>query len=230
MNPVLILDPDVMKEMRSLPARKVRRTNLDVSAAVSMALALVCALRPHTAALEKKFLEEFHGCMLRRLERTATALEHCEVRLLFVRRGSYPSPGAYTEGIALRRRLRGVARMLCDRGVLSRALFRDCRSRTDFRHVARDLQVLSMTLRGVLPEIPASCPIDRADLARAEQLSLALLPRYSKEQVKQVTEARDRVFTLMTKAYGELRRFLRAHIQNKRDADLLVPSLWRTRS
>ena len=224
MNPVLLLDPDVLAELNAIPAEEVIRPNLDVSTAVANAIALVRELRPKTAVQEAKCAGS-----LTRLERNAVTLEQCDVRLKFVRRGSFPDRGSLAEAVKLRRLLYANVRLLAKIGVLSPERWTARRARTGCSHVARDLQVLSFTLDCFWEQVHQHGFVYRPELVRAERLSFELTPRYSKEQVRMVADARDRAFTLLRKTYNELRSSLRFHFGKETSADLLAPSLYARR-
>lgn len=97
-------------------------------------------------------------------------------------------------------------------------------------NLAADLSGIAETLTEVWPKIEGKTLIQPAEIARArtlgEQLVRLFAVREKSSASAEVTETRQRAFTLVVRAYEEIRRamtFLRWYEQ---DADTLAPSLY----
>lgn len=138
----------------------------------------------------------------------------------------------YLEEASRRRELLlADAQSLAKHGLIAGSQLDELKGLTGYANVGGDLGILVRVFRGAWDRIASKTPVTIEDLDKAEGLSEYLL-RSTVQRAKQpelvaaAAEDRQRAFTLVLRAYDEVRRgitYLRWH---EEDVERIAPSLW----
>jgi len=215
-----------LPELMALSSKEVAAVNVDAFRASS----LVANARDNLIGYREQLIRlyTFNIRLFDELEEYALAFYHAH--LLCELASSRPTQSAaVAEAKKMRRLLLDDARALVRRKSISPSQLKDIRSHPGCLHLASDLRSLVGILRPVWED--AGRPHQtQNDLARALTLAEELLQLMQDQstQSSKVAEAFDmkaRAFTLMNRAYKEVRAGIAFLRRDVGDADKLVPSL-----
>jgi hypothetical protein len=168
---------------------------------------------------------------LDRLESYALALAHAQAEYL---KAPATNPGPTELAREVRRwrdELLGVVQALAARGVIPKPSAGLVERRRAYGPLAVAVLALAEHLREHSAAIAGKTVLERSELDQATSAAQRLLgamalPRRKPEK-KAVAEERDRAFTLLIRAYADVRRAVRYLRWRERDADGVAPSLYR---
>ena len=139
------------------------------------------------------------------------------------------------QATALRDILYSDALALSNRGLISGERLPDMKSAVGYKLLATDLVALSSLLRRSWDTISTKTAVTMSELDRAEILSDQLLSAVgAREQapavIADVSQQRQRVFTLFVNSYDQARRAISFLRWNEDDLETIAPSLYAGRS
>jgi hypothetical protein len=203
--------------------------NIDVPSVVATVLGALPSLR----AMEASGLSPLRSQALSRLENYAYALGHAHAL--------YTAAPVPAEIVALQKRARKIRRSLCKKlralitqGYLPASCMQGVVNTNAALAPAGDLISMVAVLRDYACVIPNKLLVSESELSATVQLAEKLLHAIqhrvrSAHQKEHVTMMRRRVFTLLVRAYTELRKSVRRKHGAHGDAVVELPSLYRGR-
>jgi hypothetical protein len=220
----------VLAELEALPDSELVRINLEPLASVSTvrgALPRILPLREQIRAA----LPLFNLSQLDKLETYALALMaahslYCAAKGLRKDRSRLAA-----ETYQLRQQLLTDVNFLRHRGLLVRANALELRGPIGHLNNASDVMTLATLLRENWAQLSRYCAATLADLDRAEVLSDSLTFAVGDREpvpavVVEATLRRQRAYTLLIRAYTEVREAVGYVRQKAGDADIIAPSLY----
>jgi len=171
---------------------------------------------------------------LDRLEDLARALSHAHALRKTAHEPDDQLAALHAEARELRDTLRADLRPLIQRGLVPKPGPRFSTGRSGYKNASTDLFALALFFDNHKASLVGRSCIQPADLGRAQRLAIRLLRTvglraHAPKRVAAASEERQRAYTLVLRAYDEVRRavgFLRWH---QGDAEKLAPSLWKGR-
>ncbi len=223
----------VLDEAQSLEADALLTPNVDIESAILTVLGAASRTRPYLAALR-----ELPGLRVKGIEALqdyAMALAAASVRVRTACAPRSELPGLLARASQWRRILISEAETLSLRGLIAPGAFGRVRSRLQrargYKNVAFDLMALAQFFADAWPAIAARTGLTAAEVHDAFALGLELMEAAPKSQNTPdprtaAVELRARVFTLLHRAYAELRQGMKYLRWREGDADRIVPSLY----
>ncbi|HEY5961307.1 MAG TPA: hypothetical protein VIV60_32340 [Polyangiaceae bacterium] len=216
--------------MRSLKDSELLRVNVQpvkAAAQVRSALPQLLGLRAEIAYE----LVRFDLTNLDKLETYALAVIQAHTVFAGIESTSGELDELSNEAISLRARLLNDLKTLVARGHISVARLTGLRGPNGYCNIASDLLTIANVMHDQWDGISSMTATTEDDLARAESLGdriLGLVSNRKKqtEQAKRAAYERQRAFTLLMRAYGQVCRAVRYLRWEKRDANILAPSIY----
>lgn len=219
----------VRPAMAALEPDELVPVNTDPFTAVSTARAVL----PKLLSLRDQLVElpNFDPKHLDNLETYALATLQAHTNYLASNAPPEQLQERIVEATMLREQLLSDATALANRGYISGASLDKLKGSIGFRNVASDVLTLANLLRGAWSKVSTKTGVTEAELERAEMLGEDL---NSDIGVKTVTPAvaaavtleRQQAFTLLTRAYDQLRRAVAYLRWDEEDADDFAPSFY----
>ena len=221
----------LLEEMNAIVAADFAPMNVDVPAAASIAMAVATRIQ----GLVKEAAREVPNAQRRYLERLADYAKAAWFAYLMNQSRVDPSEVArlLEEATALRGKLVIWADALVHSGIFDAHAVAAIREGAGNKDVAGDLVALSAIYRAQHAVIVGKCDVTDADIARAGELGMQLFAAVStREQAiaPSTTETAvqlRRAWTLLDRAYNQVRRIVTYLRWDSDEIDLLVPSLRR---
>lgn len=221
-----------LPEMKALAADALRPSNLDVGATAALVLGVVptlAALRPALAACGG-----FDVTTLDRLEDYAHAVLHADAAWKLASARSSGWHGLRDELVRTRRTLAMEARLLAARGLLDPASVRRLLVGRGRHAAVADLVRIVGLLRSSWDAIASRTSLTMTELDQVSALADRVLraayeDKLSTAPVPTAADMRRRAFTLLSRAYDEVRAALAFVRRAEGDAETLAPSFYRTR-
>jgi hypothetical protein len=222
----------ILEELQRQPDEELAPVNLDIMFAVATALGRIAGLkrfRTELASLPGFDIERFD-----KLETYALAAGHAHA--LHVRATSSPDVTALVEAATgLREILLADATALGRRGLIGTRSLTTLKGPLGYRNLAFDLSALSSALSEAWPRLEGKTAITMGELSEARLLCDRLLSAVSLRErasssASATAMARQRAFTLFTRAYDQTRRAFTYLRWEHGDVDELVPSLYDRRA
>ncbi|MGC4067325.1 MAG: hypothetical protein QM784_22315 [Polyangiaceae bacterium] len=219
----------VLSEAMSLPSNKVRRLNLDVENVVIIALA--AAKRLPSFEGELRGLQGFPAEHLDHLADYILALRKAHLHCCFATRPVEKLPELNEAAIRWRDILLAEAKSLALRDHIQAEQLKKFVTNQGYRRVARDLSGLAQIFKENWERIKDDSGLKHAHVLEAEKLALKLtcaiaLRAPSPEQILLAREIRARIFTLLCRAYEQIRRGIRYIRWQGDTVDEIIPSLY----
>lgn len=220
-------------ELQAVPERDLLAVNLDVPSIVATALGAWSEIVQLRDAMRE--IPRFDAAQFDKLRSYALALGHAHA---VYRAAAGPRDGVVelAEEVAqLRDVLQADAMALAKRGLLAEESVSKLRSGPGYKNLAFDVAGLVSLFRERWETVGPKTAVETAELERAGQLAQKLIiavgvREQSPAAVGAAAKLRQKAFTLLVRAYDEVRRhvlFLRWH---EGDADTIAPSLYAGRS
>jgi hypothetical protein len=214
---------------RAIPTEKLVPLNLDLTSAIVTATGALPRILPFRASAAA--LSAFDIANFDELDTYIRAAIHAHTQ---VRIASAP-PSALEEltlqGTALRRTLLKDAEALLSRDLLEPDCLRNFDARTGYRKLAFDLMGLAGLFRDHWPEITGRTGViteelDRAELIGDQLVTLVGLRARTPAAIAEAAEQRRRHFTLLVRAYDQVRRAIGYLRFDEGDLEASAPSLY----
>jgi hypothetical protein len=204
--------------------------NLDVQVAITAVLGAMPkanTLRSDiVASLPTENLEQFD-----KAETYARALAYAQTVYLAASTPNEVLPELAERAMRSRELLLSDAKALAHRGLVDAKPLAELKGGTGYLNIASDLGVLVRMLRERWTTISAKCAIQSSEVDDAEQIFEQITMAYAERSqqpahVAAATEDRQRAFTLLLKAYDQVRRAVTFARWETNDAEKFAPSLW----
>lgn len=206
--------------------------NIDILVAVTTVLGAVPRLREFRAQLVSA-LPGFDAASFDRLEVYARAAGHAHARHLQVTSSPELTP-LLEAAVKLREQLLADTTALVRRGLVPDAVLGSLKGPVGHRNLAFDLSALSNWLRESWSSIEGKTAIAPGEIGQARVLADQLLTAVGVREagtsgVSRSALTRQRAFTLLVRAYDQVRRGMTYLRWNEGDVDELAPSLYEKR-
>jgi hypothetical protein len=220
-------------ELAAIPSDKLLVINCDIPSAVCKGLGTaerVVSWRPRIVAELPSFDIKYVDC----LAQYAKALMYAEVGYAVMRKGPADIRGLAERALHLYRVLLADAQALAERGLIRQDCLARLRRTKSHADKAFALSGLVHVLRSAWPEIEDKTAVTLAELDAAERQGMELMfgLAYQKKplgNLAEVSEARQRAFTLFVGAYQQVRRAMEYLGWGTSEAERVVPSLYARR-
>ncbi len=218
----------------TLPVRELITINIDVPTAVTLVIGKLPKIQTLRAAIAIA-LPTFELVHVDELETYALATAHAHARYLAAAAAPQHFAPLVAQTTALRDMLHSDAVALDHRGLLNGRPLADFRRTSGYTNVAFELLGLTALLRRAWPEIAHKTALTLEELEEAERLGELLLGAVgSRAQrsrvVEEVIQLRQRMFTLLTQTWNQVRRAVSYLRWSERDVNVIVPSLYAGRA
>jgi hypothetical protein len=219
-----LLEPEIV----AIPADDCRTVNLDVQATAMLAIGAI----QRTDALRARFRRDLPSFDLRRLERLgiiAGAAWHAQTLLDALAAPPPASAELARRALAARNVLVCEIRTLIARELLPAESLKNMVGGSGYRQIAKDLTLGVNVLRTNWERVVERTGVRFAELAEYERLGDQLVhavvePEPAAQRRKALALNRQRAFTLLMRAYEELRNAVRYLRTVEGDAEELTPS------
>lgn len=220
----------VQGEIAALGAHDLEAINVDVNAAVVTAMGCVAELETYRSQLAGLPSEDAVRS-LDKLDLYARALGQAHAIYLRQDAGSVELTEASKRVVDARALLCSIATLLVNRKVLEENALGQLKGTVGFKNQSNDVLQLVDLLRGAIAKGTAGALVSSAELDEAERavraLMLAMGRREQGPQMQsEAAELRQRCFTLLVRAYDELRRSIGYLRYYEEDDDTIIPSLY----
>ncbi|MGC4069154.1 MAG: hypothetical protein QM784_31805 [Polyangiaceae bacterium] len=212
-----------------LAPEEVRAVYLDVHKVIIRVMAAAKRL-PHFEA-ELRALQGFRVERLERLPDYALALYSAHNRYRFPASKAEPLPVLYEAATKRRNALLAEARSLVERSLIKAELLKALVGHHGYRNVAHDLAGLAHIFAADWERLQEHTSLKRAELESVGQLALRLtgalaMRKRTPEETKAAKDIQLRMFTLLSRAYNEIRQGIQYLRRDRHVADEIVPSLY----
>ncbi|MGC4064383.1 MAG: hypothetical protein QM784_07015 [Polyangiaceae bacterium] len=223
----------VLPEAVHLPSAQVRSVNLDLDKVITLAMSAARRLHPFEAQL--RVLQGFPVEQFDRLADYILALYRANLLYGFATRPPEKLPVLNGAAQELRIILLAEARSLATRKLIQVEQLNSLVGYRGFRNVAADLGGLAQIFKANWERIKNDTGLKLARIEEADQLALRLTGavatrKRSPAEIETSKDIRARMFTLLSRAYDEVRRAIQYIRGPRNDADEIVPSLYSGRS
>ncbi len=214
----------------ALPANALGPFNVDPRVACDIVFAALGRIAPYAAELRS--IQQLDARAVDALESLALALWWAHAQVPAAERNRSPQRSAI-EAAGVRRELLAFVRAMIAFEIVPSGVLAPLTNGRGYQRIADDLDLLTRVLDAHAAAIAARTPTARPDLTRARALAGELLaaasgrshrPRASVEQRAAALTQR-RAFTLLDRAYSEVRRGITLLRWYEGDADSIAPPL-----
>jgi len=224
----------LLPEFQALPPDKTLRLNLEVTPAVSKVLGVIAGLRNYRDEISRRLID-FDLVRFDKVEDYAKALGHANTVCVTAVRREDGLRALYDEGLRLRETLHSDVRALIARGLLDAGTIKNLSGPNGHKNVAVDLQILAQVAKDNFSEIEGNCAIQRSEIEHAQKLASRILRvvggrAQNPARAAEAVDMRNRVFTLLLRAYEDARRAIIYLRWDDGDADTIAPSLYKGRN
>jgi hypothetical protein len=223
----------ILPEALALDSALVQVVNLDINNTVIIAMAAAKRLPPFDAAL--RALSGFPGERLDLFGDYTLALYSAHLRYCYAISPLEKLPQLNETATRWRDILLAEAKSLVARQYLKEELLKELAGNHGYRNVAHDIAGLAHIFKVSWNDIKDYTGIKQAQIEEVDKLALKLTGavaqrEQSPEQVEAATDIRNRMFTLFSRAYDEVRRGMEYLRWHNDDANEIVPSLYSGRN
>jgi len=220
----------VAPDAAALSEEEVTQVNLDLQQATGTILGVL----PEVMALREKIVKDlpaFDIAHIDKLEDYALALRFAHAAYQTATQPPDDLRDLSNEALALRERLLADAKALSLRNLLDPRKLESLKGANGIQNVAQDLQMLSQILQESWPKIQGKSATVAEELQAASRIGTRLtrivgVREQSPAQEAAVIEQRQRVFTLMMRAYDEARAAIAFIRRREGDAESITPNLY----
>jgi hypothetical protein len=234
-----------LPELTALSDQDVMDVNAEVPAAVALVLGVLPKIRAFRASLVLA-LAGYDFALFDGLEEYALALNAAHGAYLVATQPARCSREILGEARGLRKILLQDLKALAARGLVDPVRWKALRGRRGYLHLATDLNILALLHQSCLSLVNSELSgteeallskrslASSAELERAFELVKIILraagrPDRKSKEVLAAADMRARAFTLLVRAYEEVRRCIAFLRSAEGDAELIAPSLWARR-
>jgi hypothetical protein len=219
----------LLPEFRQVPADKLLQVNLDIPSIVSTAIGSLEEVRALRAELSR--LPDFDLVGFDKIEDYAMALGYAHTQFVFATAGGDDLEQLNAEGIALRERLLADVTALSHRGFVDGTKLKELKGTNGYKNLSTDLLGLAGMLNENWHHFDGKSWVEKADIERAMKLGQRLLRVVGKREqspvrVAEVTELRQRAYTVLMQVWDEVRRAVIFLRWKEGDADEIAPSFY----
>ncbi len=219
----------VIGEIRAVPDAELAEHNVSINGSVTTilgALPEIVALRPEIAKLPQIDQKLVDG-----LGDYARAAGEANSRYAIAMGPESDLQDLYEAAMREREVLRSDASALATRGIIDPARLSAFKGLTGFKNVAFELIDWANLMHEVWPTIEGKTALTQAEIEHAKDVGEKLvvaagLREQGPAMVQDVARVRDQAFTLMMRAYDEVRRAVTFLRWKQGDADTIAPSLY----
>ena len=220
----------IAPDAAALSEEEVTQVNLDLQQATGTILGVL----PEVMALREKIVKDlpaFDITHVDKLEDYALALRFAHAAYQTATQPPDDLTDLSNEALALRERLLADAKALSLRNLLDPRKLDSLKGANGIQNVAQDLQMLSQILQESWPKIQSKSATAAEELQAASRIGTRLtrivgVREQSPAQEAAVIEQRQRVFTLMMRAYDETRAAIAFVRRREGDAESITPNLY----
>jgi hypothetical protein len=219
----------LLPRIRAFPEASIRRINADVGAVGAAVLSRVPAILAHRAAMAR--LPDFPIADVDDLELLASATLHAEALHQTANASPPPIEELVQEGMELRDFLVHESESFVLRKLLDRSALAGLDGGNGRRKLGLDLIAVVNAVRPILADGKVRSGLAPEDLDRAEALGTRIVKvvaerEAAESQGSEIQLLRAKVFTMLVKAYDQVRRALAYLRHDAGDADEIAPSLF----
>lgn len=215
-------------ELVALESDELATINLDVPQVTSLVLGAV----PGIDELSDEIVKLIDPRHVHNLRNYALAAWYAHLQALPPTKSALRA--LIEEATELRNTLLGDAENLARRGYFDSEAVAIIRAGQGHVDLANDLVALAAMFTHQRDEIAGKTPATEAEIARARKLGPELISALGKrdrnESASFAADRRARAFTLLVRAYDQVRRALTFLRWNEGDADVIAPSLYKSRN
>jgi hypothetical protein len=217
-------------EMHALKARELIPVNLDPISAATTALAVAQRVFPFREQILVT-LRDFPIEHLDKLEIYASATLQAQANYTFALRKDKSAEKLLKDATELRETFLTDVTALARRKFVSQTVLKKVRGGHGHTNLVQSLLALTTLFRNHWEEISSSTAISLEELDRAEALGLGIISKLSHhnkkpEETKELALERQQAYTLLIRAYNDVRHAIQYLRRYSNDADNLVPSLY----
>lgn len=218
----------VLPEAQALGLDALATINVDIPTSIITAMSVSERLVPYAMAL--KALPDFPPDGLTKYPDYVLALFIAQSRYALATTPAEALPELLTQATARRDVMIAEGKTLIARGLLNSDALDDLTGTHGYRNVAFDLSGLTQLFKAAWPNIQGKTGMQQSEIDEAGQVALtlaaAIAHRENKESIAEATDTRQRVFTLFSTSYDQIRRGMSYLRWNQGDVDEIVPSLY----
>jgi hypothetical protein len=219
----------LLPELSSLSKDELTFINVDMPSVVATVLGALPEVRALRSELER--VPDFDLATFDKLEDYATALGYTHAQYVTATQPSDDLEALSEEALGVREQLLADATALSLRGFIDGNRLKELRGANGYKNLATDLQGLAGILQESWAAVQGRSGVEMADLERAMKLGQRLLRVVGlREQgpatAAVATDIRQRAFTVLTRAWDQVRRAVMFLRWNIGDADQIAPSLY----
>ena len=213
--------------IEAVPQNQVRSINLDITSLVGVVLGAVQRSAPYVARLTA--LPEYEIDLVNQLEDLTRALMHAHV----LYGGSTVVAGpilAHAERASdLREQFWLDAQVMLRRKAIHPSALDDIKGGKGYRNMSHELLTLAAVIRKAWPQMQGKTSITEEELDEADSIGMLILQEFSdrdnaEAQTAEAALLRSRTYTLVLRAYDELRRGLAFLRHTEGDLETIAPS------
>lgn len=215
------------EEILTLPEDELRRMNVDVPSAVTIALGALPRLEAHREAIAR--LPDHTADLLDRLRDAALAAYHAHLASVARPKDESERARLLEEARPLREALLLDAEALAHRRLVAPERVASIRAGRGNLDTAGDLLALASLFAEAWPSIQGRTAATVEEIERAGELGARLLSAIAEDAPAGSTwgDVRQRAFSLFASIYEECRRAIAYLRWHERDAEAIAPSLYR---
>jgi hypothetical protein len=218
-----------LSEICAVPDGELLPVNLDVQGAVATVLGTLPEIRALRSELVR--LPQLDGSVVDALEDYAMAAGEASSLYATATAPQEDIVALNEEASELRELLRSDATALANRGLIDRARLASFKGLVGYKNVAFELIDWANLIQDCWSRIEGKTALSAAELVRAKQVGERLvraagLREQGPATVVEAARRRQQAFTLLMKAYDEVRRGVAFLRWRERDAEQVAPSLY----
>ncbi|MGC4064578.1 MAG: hypothetical protein QM784_08030 [Polyangiaceae bacterium] len=219
----------VLPEAKRLPSEQIRGVNLDIETVILRAMAAAKQILPFEARLLT--LTDFPAERLDRFADYTLALYNAHLRYTYATSRTEVLPALSATANRWRSILLAELKSLVARELIQADQLDTLIGHQGFRNVARDLGGLAQIFKANWDHIKDETGLKPAKIEEVGQIALKVTNaiatrKRTPEEIKAARDIRERMFTLLARAYDTIRRAIQYIRAERHDADEIIPSLY----
>jgi hypothetical protein len=206
--------------------------NLDVPEVLLTAIGVIPRLSPFIEIVKK--LPEYEYQEFIALRERTMALHYIQAKYTHTLAPQEKLPELLAEATRRRDVFLADCAALIARGIIRKEAIAEYKGLSGYKNVAFDLTGIVQLLADIWPQIEGKTMVSKAELDEHRQFALEFveavaLREKNTAKTAAVTEMRQRVFTLFSRSYDQVRRAITFLRWNQEDASFIIPSLYANR-
>lgn len=224
----------LLPELKALPAQDLVQVQLDIPEAVATVLGSLPEIRALRGEIEGS-MKGFDLTSVDKLEDYALALSDAHTEFLIATKPMDDLEQLIEEGTSLRTKLEADSNALALHGLIDREKLSELQGGVGYKSLATDLSIYAKVFIKSWNEIQNKVGFSAADVERAAKIGQRLirvvgLREQATQAVEEATDIRLRAYTMLLRAYDEVRRAVTFLRWSHNDADAIAPSLFAGRT